>query len=231
MRKVLLVFLILVIGGVVAADRFGVGVAEREIGKRVAAQYNLTRQPEVKIHGFPFLTQVVGGKYDRIDVGLGDWTEQGVTVNDVNIEMHGVKAALNDMINGRNNVTAQTATASAIVPYQLLKDRAPKGVEGIAPKGSDLELRGTYAFLGVSAKVNVVVSVKATSRGIAVTPQSVSGAGIQVPLALVQNQLTYTVPVKDLPIGSRISDIQVTPGGLRVAATARDVSLNEVPAT
>lgn len=232
MRKVLLVFLILAIGGVVVADRFGVRMAEDEIGKRVAAQYKLQRQPDVTIHGFPFLTQVVGGEYDRIDVGLGDWTEQGVTVNDVKIEMRGVRAALNDMINGNSSqVTARTATASAVLPYEVLKQRAPKGVQSIGPNGSDLELRGTYAFLGVSAPVDVIVSVKPTGKGIAITPRSVGSAGIRVPLALVQDRLTYIVPVSNLPIGSRISDIQVTPGGLRVAATAQNVDLNNLPTT
>lgn len=232
MRKVLLVFLILVIGGIVVADRVGVRIAEDEIGKRISDQYKLRQRPDVTIHGFPFLTQMVGGEYDRIDVGLGDWTEQGVTVNDVKIEMRGVKAALNDMINGTNaQVTARTATASAVLPYEVLKQRAPKGVESIGPSGSDLQLRGTYAFLGVSAPVDVIVSVKPTGQGIAITPRSVGTSGIRVPLALVQDRLTYTVPVRDLPVGSRISDIQVTPGGLRIAATAQNVDLNNLPTT
>lgn len=230
MRKVLLVFLILLAGGVVAADRFGVRVAEDQIGKRVAAEYNLQRQPAVTIHGFPFLTQAVGGEYERIDVAFGDWTQQGITVRDVKVEMHGVKAPLNDVINGtRPQVTARTATASAVVPYQLLRERAPQGVQQIGPSGSNLELRGTYGFLGVNTTVNVIVSVKPTGKGIAITPESVGSAGIQVPLNLLQQRLTYTVPVKDLPIGSRISDITVTPDGLRVAATAQNVDFNDLP--
>jgi hypothetical protein len=37
------------------------------------------------------------------------------------------------------------------------------------------------------------------------------------------------VPVKDLPLGSRISKVEVTPDGLRIAATADDVKLDKVP--
>ncbi|WP_255269462.1 LmeA family phospholipid-binding protein [Actinomadura madurae] len=77
MRKVLLVLLVLVAVAVVAADRLGVRVAEDKIGEQVAAQYNLRQQPDVTIHGIPFLTQALGGEYKHIEVAIGDWTEQG----------------------------------------------------------------------------------------------------------------------------------------------------------
>src|SRR5262245_62121400 len=113
MRKVLLVFAILLVVGVVVADRVGVRIAQNEIGKQVAAQYNLQSQPEVTIHGIPFLTQAIQGDYDQIDVKLGNYTEQGVTVGDVTIEMRGVKAPLSEVAGGNaDNVTADTATAS-----------------------------------------------------------------------------------------------------------------------
>lgn len=230
MRKVLLVLLVLVVVGVVAADRLGVRVAQNEIGKQVAAQYNLPEQPDVTIHGIPFLTQAVGGSYDKIDVAIGDWTEQGVTVQDVKIEMRGVDAPLSEVAAGNaDGVTARTATASAVVPYDLIKERAPKEVKGIAPKGDDLQVELTGAVMGFPMAGTAVVEVEPTRKGIAITPVSVgSNGGPQVPLALVKRQLTWTVPVTNLPVGSRITDIQPTPGGLRVAATANDVRLNDL---
>ena len=57
------------------------------------------------------------------------------------------------------------------------------------------------------------------------TPQSANG----VPLSLIQAPLSFVVPVQNLPVGSRISDIKVTPDGLLVAATTNDVKFSQLP--
>lgn len=230
MRKVLVVFVILLVGGVIAADRIGVLVVQDRIGRQVAAEYNLSSQPDVTIHGFPFLTQAIGGEYDQIDVGLGEWTQQGVTLRDVKIEMHGVQAPLSEVQKGNSaNVVARTAVASAIVPYDLVQRYAPKEVTRIGPKGSDLEVDLTGGFAGFPLSGTAVVSVKASKQGVVITPQSVGNAGLQIPLNLLQRRTSFTVPVKALPVGSRVSKVEVTPEGLRVAATATNVHLNNLP--
>ncbi|MEO3826978.1 DUF2993 domain-containing protein [Actinomadura sp. B10D3] len=230
MRKVLLVLLVLVAVAVVAADRLGVRVAEDKIGEQVAAQYNLQQQPDVTIHGIPFLTQAIGGEYKHIEVAIGDWTEQGVTVTGVKVDMRGVDAPLSEVTKGSAaNVTARTATASAVIPYDVIQKEAPKEVKRIGPKGDDLSVEMTGAVLGFQLNGTAVVEVKPTAKGIAITPVSVGSNGAaQIPLALVKRQLTWTVPVADLPVGSRISEITPTADGLRVAATAENVRLNDL---
>ncbi|MFA1537754.1 LmeA family phospholipid-binding protein [Actinomadura monticuli] len=233
MRKVLLVLLMLAAVVLVAADRIGVRIAEDKIGEQVAAQYDLRQQPDVTIHGIPFLTQAVGGEYKHIEVGIGDWTEQGVTVTGVKVDMRGVQAPLSEVQKGSAaNVTARTATASAVVPYDVIQKEAPKEVTSIKPKGDDLSVEMTGNLLGFAVTGTAVVEVKPTAKGIAVTPVSVGSDGArQIPLALVKQQLTWVVPVTDLPVGSRISQIQPTPDGLRVAATAENVRLNDLQST
>src|SRR6476619_7451803 len=104
MRKVLIVIAVLLIGGLIAADRIGVVVAQNEIGRRMAQQNNLPNDPRVTIHGFPFLTQAVGGTYDRIDVNVGDWTTpQKVTVHELKVQFSGLHASLNDVINNNTS--------------------------------------------------------------------------------------------------------------------------------
>jgi hypothetical protein len=231
MRKVLLVLLILVIGGVIAADRIGVRIAEDQIAKQVAAQYDLPQRPEVEIHGFPFLTQAIGGEYQQVDVAIGDWTQAGVTVRDVTVQMRQIGAPLSDITSGNvNNVTVQTATATAVIPYEVLQQRAPDQVERIEPKGDDLQVGLSGQLGGVPLSGTAVVSVKATSKGIAVTPISASprGTGIPIPLSLIKGRLTWNVPLTNLPVGSRISEIQPTADGLRVTATASDLKMGNL---
>lgn len=230
MRKVLLVLLIFAAVVLVAADRIGVRVAQDQIGRQVAAQYNLRQQPDVTIHGFPFLTQAVGGEYEHIEVSIGDWTERGVTVSGVKVDMRGVSAPLSEVSQGSAaNVTARTATASAVVPYDVIQKEAPKEVRRIGPKGDDLTVDLTGSILGFPLSGTAVVQVEPTAKGIAISPVSVGSDGaVQIPLVAVKRQLTWVVPVSDLPVGSRISEIRPTPDGLRVAATAQNVRLNDL---
>ncbi|MEV4252685.1 DUF2993 domain-containing protein [Spirillospora sp. NPDC049652] len=232
MRKFLLVVLILLVVGLVAADRIGVRVAEREIGKQVAAQYNLAERPDVTIHGIPFLTQAVQGEYDQIDVGIGDWTQQGITVHDVKVEMRGVDAPLDQVAGGNaDSVTARTATASAVLPFDVIKSRAPKEVKAVRAKGENLEVDMAGQVLAFTLNGTAELSVKPSRRGIAITPVKVSTSGITVPLDTVRDRLTWFVPITDLPVGSRIKQIQVTPEGLKVAATADNVKLGQLQQT
>ncbi|WP_026417000.1 LmeA family phospholipid-binding protein [Actinomadura oligospora] len=232
MRKFLLVVLVLLVVGLVAADRIGVRVAQNEIGKQVAAQYNLSRQPDVSIHGIPFLTQAVGGEYDRIDVGIGDWTQQGITVRDVKVEMRGVNAPLDQVAAGNaDNVTARTATASAVLPFDVIKGRAPKEVKAVRAKDGNLEVDMVGQVLAFSLNGTAELKVVPSRRGISITPVKVTTSGISVPLDAVRDRLTWYVPITELPLGSRISRIQVTDQGLRVSASADNVKLGQLQQT
>jgi DUF2993 family protein len=230
MRKALLVLLILVVGGLIAADRIGVRIVEDQIAEQVAAEYELNRRPEVTIHGVPFLTQAVRGRYDRIDVAMSEYTQKDVTLRDVKIDMRGVRAPLSEVANGNtSNVTARTATASAILPFQLLQKYAPKEIRRISARGKDVQVDLTGALLGVPLSGTAIVAVQVGDQGVQVVPQSIGTGGLQVPLDAVRDQLTWTVPVQDLPVGSRISKVEVTSAGVRVTAAAENVHLDKLP--
>jgi hypothetical protein len=238
MRKVLIVVVVLLIGGLIAADRIGVVIAQNEIGRQIANQYNLQKRPKVSIAGFPFLTQAIGGSYDKITVNIGDWTQQSVTVHELKIQMSGLHAPLSDVINNNtSNITADTGTASAIIPFEALKQQAPKEVKEISASGSDLLIKGTVKanlpVVGVvTSDLTATVKLKATAQGIQVTPDTVQNSGGQsIPIGLLSQRLSFLVPVRNLPIGSRISQVDVTPTGLRVAATANNVRFSQLPNT
>ncbi|WP_106402357.1 LmeA family phospholipid-binding protein [Actinocorallia populi] len=228
MRKFLIVLLVLVVAGLIGADRFGEARAENEVARQVAAQYRLPEQPSVEIGGFPFLTQAISGNYGQIDVSIGDYTQQGVTVQDVNIRLNDLKAPLGDLLNGdQTNVRAERATASAVIPYAVVqKATADKGVQKVSRSGDNVLLEGTVSFHGLSAQVGVNVSIKTTERGVTLTPESVQASGIQVPLDLVKQNFTSTVPVTGLPMGSRITSVEPVDTGLRITGTARNVDLS-----
>jgi hypothetical protein len=95
------IILVVLVGLLVVADFAAAAIAEREVSKRARAQFGLTDDPSVKIHGFSFLLQAFSGEYERIEVNA-----KGVPVKDlhdveVQVELKGVQAPLGDLVAGR----------------------------------------------------------------------------------------------------------------------------------
>lgn len=228
MRKGLVIVLILVIGLVIAADRIGLMVAQDEIAKNVASQYGLDHTPKVKIKGFPFLNQALNGKYGEIDVNVGDFSQAGVHLTGTVVTLKGVDAPLSDAAHGdSSHFVADTAISTATVPYADVDKEAPNGMK-VSAKGKALQVRGPVTVLGLSRTVTATVTVKASGRSVRVVPETVDAGGTTVPVALVQQAFSFTMPVKGLPLNTRISDVQVLPEGLRVTTTANHVNLESL---
>ncbi len=232
MRAFLTLIVVLAIA-LVVGDRVAVVLAQNEIGRKVAAEYNLARQPSVSIRGIPFLTQAVSGKYHDIDVRAGDWSGQGITVHDLDVTLTDVTAPLHDVVhNQTSNLVAASASATALVPYDTVRGYAPSGVESIAYGSDGLHVTGTFDVEGVSVPGTVVVTVAPTDNGIQVTPVSVQakGGGPTLSLSVLRRALAFTVPLQRLPLGARLTAIQPSAGGLEVTAVAHDVHFSDLPA-
>ena len=230
MRKGLVIFLVLVIGLVIAADRIGLLVAQDQIAKNVASQYGLHHKPDVKIKGFPFLNQALNGRYDEIDVNVGDVTQLGVHLTDTVVTLKGVNAPLSDAVHGdASNMVADTASSTATVSYADVDKEAPRGMK-VSASGKALKVRGPVTVLGVSRTLTATVTVQPSGRNVRVLPQTVDAGGTTLPVTLIQQAFTFTMPVRGLPRNTRISDVKVLPDGLRVTTVGEHVnieSLNE----
>jgi len=228
MRKALVVILVLLIGLVIAADRIGLWVAQDQIAKEVQSQYGLDHRPEVKIKGFPFLNQALGGRYGEIDVNVGDVTQLGVHLTDTVVTLKGVDAPLSDAAHGdASKMVADTATSVATVSYADVDKNAPNNMK-VSAKGKALQVRGPVTVLGISRTLSATVTVQPSGRKLRVLPQTVDAGGRTIPIALGQQAFTFTMPVKGLPPNTTISDVQVQPDGLRVTTTGKHVNLESL---
>src|SRR5436853_64270 len=160
MRKGLVITLVLLIGLVIAADRIGLAVAQDQIAKNVAAQYDLDHKPQVKIKGFPFLNQALSGRYHEIDVNVGDFTQLGVHLTGTVVTLKGVNAPLSDAMHADpSNFEADTAISTATVPYADVDKEAPNGMK-VSADGTALKVRGPVTLLGLSRTVTATVTVR-----------------------------------------------------------------------
>ncbi|WP_019926867.1 DUF2993 domain-containing protein [Nocardia sp. BMG111209] len=233
MRALLILIVVLAIG-LVVGDRVAVVVAQNEIGRKIAGEYQLEQQPKVAINGFPFLTQAVDGTYHDIGIRVGDWSGENITVHDLDITLTDVSAPLDDVLHDRtSNFVAAQAAAKALVPYDTVRGFASKEVESLSYAPDGLRVTGTFSVEGARVPATVIVTVAPVTDGIRITPVSVQPAagGPALSLSVVQSMLTFVVPLRQLPLGAQLTEIQPGPDGLRVTAVAHTVRFSDVPQT
>ena len=222
MRK-LLIGIVILAALLVAADRISVAVAENQISDRLASAYGLAGKPGVTITGFPFLTQVVTGDYQQIDVSANQVSAGGAVLHDLNVRLTGVHATVSQLLgNGSSMVTADRAVGSAMVGFGTVDHRLPSGFQ-LHPDGKNLSVSGNLAVGGARIPVSATVTLGVSGSGISVTPVHVSVPGVATLPSAYSSQLRVVVPLSTLPLHLRLTSVHVTPDGLRIGAAARDV--------
>ncbi len=233
---VLLVLLFLLVAVLVVADRVAASMAEREVAKRVADQarsegVNTGTDPTVDITGFPFLTQVASGNFDRIDVHMRDLRAQGIAVPKLDVRATDVKAKASDVMNGSGEVRATTMTGTATVAYSSLgstfglPDLEVSGKDGKLLLRAPVNVAGfkftALATAGVSI-ANGKVRVKVTD----VRPENTTlPPGSDFVLDSLASQLSRDVALPRLPYDLTLRGVTVGADGLNVSAVAQDVLL------
>jgi len=124
-----LVVLVLLLVG---ADFGAAAYAEHMISQKARTQLQLTDDPSVTIHGFPFLTQALGGDYSHISVSAAGVPVDKLQDVAVNAELEDVKAPLSDITNGNTkaitigeltgSVTIKAADLARLSPLDKIKD-------------------------------------------------------------------------------------------------------------
>ncbi|SDQ80291.1 DUF2993 domain-containing protein [Thermostaphylospora chromogena] len=225
MRK-LIVFLLLLAVVLIILDRVAVAGVQREVSRQVAARYRLDAAPTVTIEGIPFLTQAVAGRYDAVRLEIGRLTERGVELSDVTATLHGVNAPLTQLLQDPVNVqiTVERVTGSVVIPRETIERRAPRGVK-VSGDGEALTVSGEFLVNNVRIPVRATMEVEVVEGGVRLSPRKVTVAGgISVPPDVTRS-LTYTIPIRDLPLNLEITGVRSVPDGLQVTGEAEDVPL------
>ncbi|MEV6234750.1 LmeA family phospholipid-binding protein [Saccharopolyspora shandongensis] len=115
--KKLAIALVIIVGLLVGADFGAAAIAEYQVSKRLAEQMQLRENPDVRINGFPFLTQAIAGNYRDVQVAAN--AVQVGQLNEVGIEadLHGARVSTADVISG----TADHITVDQLVGRVKLK--------------------------------------------------------------------------------------------------------------
>ncbi|MBU2663167.1 DUF2993 domain-containing protein [Actinoplanes bogorensis] len=236
-----IVFLVLILGLLVALDRFAAGYAERTIGDRVSQQIadqNATSEkPDVTIEGVPFLTQVLDGNYQEIRIQVGDLTgpagnNKTVRVAGLDVRAHDVAAPLDTIRNGTGDIVAKTVTGTGVIDYPQLAELI--GQPGLKLSEKDGKLIGSAPIqaLGQTFNVSGAATVAVQNGTVQVRFSDVTADGLpDVPLirsllASYVQKISVDLRVPELPLKLAVQKVEPQPDGLRFTAGADNVSLN-----
>jgi hypothetical protein len=222
MRRLLV--LLVVLGALaVAADRASLALAERAVAEQLRTNEALATTPSVDLGGFPFLAQVLSGRYDEMRVVAEGVQRDGLRVEELDVTVRGLRAQLGDVLAG--DVTALPVDglrATALVTYAELARRT--GLVGVTVQavGDAVRVTAKVTVLGRTYTASAVSSL-ALHGGVltfrARTARVVGGAGDAL-TTLVAQALAFRVPVGELPFGLSLDGVELTRDGLRLQASS-----------
>lgn len=222
MRRLLVVLVVL--GALaVAADRAAVAVAERSVADQLQRTEGLATTPTVELGGFPFLTQVVAGRYDEVRVAATGLERGGVRLAGVDATLSGVEARLGDVLSGDvSALPVERVRATVTVDFADLARRSGLRDVRLAAAGQAVRVTARVTVLGRTVTGTAVArpSLRGGTLSFRASSAEVSGADGQELRALVARALAFSVPVGDLPFGLSLTDVDVTPQGVRLEASA-----------
>ncbi|QOC90084.1 LmeA family phospholipid-binding protein [Micromonospora craniellae] len=245
-RKVLIGFVVLLlvlVGLLVVADRVAANVAERtiadEVRQQVAQQNARSSPPEVELGGFPFLTQVLDGRYERITIRLRDvqGSVQGdaVALPSLDVDARNVRASLETLRTGQGEVVAETVNGTGTISYQSLSALLDREGLTLGEQDGKLAVTAPLDVLGQRLTVTGIAEIVVGEQGqIALRFENLDAEGLpDVPIArtLLNNfarSISVDVPLPELPFQLTVREVVPRPEGLTVTADARDVPINSV---
>lgn len=218
---------VVVLALVAVADRVGRSVTEGRIADGLKRSYGLSHTPQVTITGFPFLGQAVSGTYDRIEVKAAAWTHQpqNVEVDNLRITLHHASFSLGDVLSDGSTPLADSATATALLPYTSLMKHFFWGVKTIQADGDRLRIIGVLQGPNYNVDIDeLAVPHIVRDIGIQLDPVSIHDDqpkdAPQLTSALLQQRLTALYPLTALPGTATLDRIQLSPTGLVITASA-----------
>jgi hypothetical protein len=125
MRRLVIALLVLA-GLLVAADFGSAALAESAVSRQMRSQLGLADDPAVRINGFPFLTQALGGEYGSVDVDANRISVGELQELSVSAQLRDVEAPLSMLLgSGEKTLKVREVEGTVRVPADDLERLVP----------------------------------------------------------------------------------------------------------
>ncbi|WP_018501394.1 LmeA family phospholipid-binding protein [Parafrankia discariae] len=226
----------------VVGDRAAVSVAEGQMAKQIEVSVAesldcgspVPTVRDVHIGGFPFLTQILLGKFKEIGVTIEGIPTPGPRISAVQARLSGIHVPLGDMISGSvGAVPVDDIRATVRLDYADLNTYLaglPGGLQvNPVDGGRRVEISGrTDLWLFGSQEIGGVTTFEVRDNVLTLVPSEVTlrgaiNATIPVPVGGLLPPIR--IPVGQLPLDLDIVEASTGRAGLSLTATAHDVVL------
>ncbi|GAA2618416.1 DUF2993 domain-containing protein [Streptomyces vastus] len=243
--RILLIVAVILGGLFVVADRVAVGFAEDEAADKLKTSEGLASTPDVSIKGFPFLTQIVGGELDEIEVGIQNYeadtggTAQNtgpdkIRIDDLTAQMRGVAFSGN-----YSSATAASATGTATISYdELLKAAKSEPVQlasgvtaevvGLSDGGNGkikVEVEATVLGAKLPQPVSVLSTVSVEGDTVTARADALPNLGVQLAEDKARTVTDFQQRIDGLPGGIKLDKVEAAPNGVDITVKGSDVTL------
>ncbi|MFI5823861.1 DUF2993 domain-containing protein [Streptomyces rishiriensis] len=239
--RILLVVVVVLGGLFVLADRLAVNFAEGEVADKLKSREGLAATPDVSIKGFPFLTQVVGGSLDDVEIGI-DGYEAATGTSGRTIRIGGLQADMKgvEFSGDYSSATASSATGTASITYaELLKaaksepTRVIQGVTadviGLSDGGNGkikVAVQATVLGTKLPQPVYVLSTVTVEGDTVRVHADSIpSFGGVQAAENEVRSITDFQQKIDDLPGGIKLDKVVAAKNGVEISVKGSNVRL------
>lgn len=188
MRRLLITLTVLAVL-VVGVNHGTAAYAEYQVSRELRAELGLSSDPEVRVNGFPFLTQAVAGRYDSVEVRATGVPLSGFGTVAVEATLDGVDAPASEVLAGpAPNLVADTVQARVRISatdlghYLDVPDlqvseppRSDSLPVGAPPSG--VVLTGTVGIGAIEQLVSVQAQLSLQAGELVVTATDVTAGG------------------------------------------------------
>ncbi|MER6786387.1 DUF2993 domain-containing protein [Streptomyces sp. NPDC000658] len=235
--RILLVVVVVLGGLFVLADRLAVNFAEGEVADKLKSREGLAATPDVSIKGFPFLTQVVGGSLDDVEIGIDDY-EAATGTSGRTIRIDGLQADMKgvEFSGDYSSATASSATGTASITYaELLKTAQAETTElplGITAKvvglsdGGNGKIKVAVKASVLPQPVYVLSTVTVVGDTVRVHADSIpSFGGVRAAENEVRSITDFQQKIDDLPGGIKLDKVVAAQNGVDISVKGSNVRL------
>jgi hypothetical protein len=247
---IVLVVLVVVLGGLfVVADRVAANAAESRIAEQAQAEMKnrgitSASRPAASVGGFPFLTQVLGGTYQKVTITVDHPQSEQAKLDKLTITANQVHAPLKTLTSGAGQVTADTVSGTANLGWdvvQTLVDQSPlKQIPGldvsrlkITVKDNKLNMAAPIAFGPLKMTLQAAGTLTVAEGQVRLQIENLSAgngsSASTVPqrfLDQYKDAFNVKIAIPQMPYKLVIDKVTTTDKGVVVTATAANVVLS-----
>ncbi|MFF2726757.1 DUF2993 domain-containing protein [Streptomyces sp. NPDC058008] len=149
------------------ADRWAVLYAERKAADTLKGQLDLAAAPEVEIGGFPFLTQLAGGKLDSVRVTVPDVAADRVSLAKVSATAQDIRLDTDGLTSVRGAEIPRVDGDVLLSFADLNRELGASQVSFTGEGGNRVKARGTLPVAGHDLRLHADATIRRQAdRGI-----------------------------------------------------------------